>query len=118
MNYHLESALDEIFKQNNLSMSLIQKAVQENKIITIDIDLSGQTASKNAEQSTKGYFSGEKNAYGRQLARVLVSETQEIVTESLYPGNTVSWRHDVFKEMITKMETMLSIQSKEQRNSK
>ncbi len=113
----MESALDEIFKQNNLSMSLIQKAVQENKTITIDIDLSGQTASKNAEQSTKGYFSGEKNAYGRQLARVLVSETQEIVAESLYPGNTVSWRHDIFKEMITKMETMLSIQSKEERNS-
>lgn len=113
----MESANDEIFKQNNISTSLIQKAVQENRTITIDIDLSGQIASKNAEQSTKGYFSGKKNAYGRQLARALVSETQEIVTESLYPGNTVSWEHDVFKEMITKMETMLSIQSKEQRHS-
>lgn len=113
----MESATDEIFKQNNLSTSLIQKAVQENKTITIDIDLSGQIASKNAEQSTKGYFSGKKNAYGRQLARVLVPDTQEIVAESLYSGNTVSWKHDVFKEMITKMETMLSIQSKEQRNS-
>ncbi len=113
----MESANDEIFKQNNISTSLIQKAIQENGAITIDIDLSGQFAFKNAEQSTKGYFSGKKNAYGRQLARVLVSETQEIVTESLYPGNTVSWEHDVFKEAITKMETMLSIQSKEQRNS-
>ena len=113
----MESATDEIFKQYNLSTSLIEKAQKENKIVTIDIDLSGQIASKKAEQSTKGYFSGKKNAYGRQLARVLVSETQEIVAESLYSGNTVSWRHDVFKEMITKMEIMLSIQSKKQRNS-
>jgi len=113
----MESATDEIFKQNNLSTSMIEKAVKENKTITIDIDLSGQIASKNAEQSTKGYFSGKKNAYGRQLARVLVPDTQEIITESLYSGNTVSWKHDVFTEMITKMETMLSIQSKKERNS-
>lgn len=113
----MESATDEIFKQYNLSTSLIEKAQKENKIVTIDIDLSGQIASKKAEQSTKGYFSGKKNAYGRQLARALVPETQEIVAESLYSGNTVSWRHDVFKEMITKMETMLSIQGKKERNS-
>ena len=48
---------------------------------------------------------------------MLVPDTQEIIAESLYSGNTVSWKHDVFKEMITKMETMLSIQSKKQRNS-
>jgi len=113
----MESALDEIFKHNNLTKPLIEKAQSENRQITIDIDLSGQIASKNAEQSTKGYFSGEKNAYGRQLARVLIPDTQEIVAESLYSGNTVSWKHDVFKTMIKKMEIMLSIQSKKQRNS-
>jgi hypothetical protein len=113
----MENALKTIWEQNNLSVSFIEKAQKENKTVTIDIDLSGQIASKKAEQSTKGYFSGEKNAYGRQLARVLIPDTQEIVTESLYPGNTVSWNCDVFKTMITKMELMLSIQSKEQRNS-
>lgn len=113
----MENALKTIWEQNNLSVSFIEKARKENKTVTIDIDLSGQIASKNAEQSTKGYFSGEKNSYGRQLARVLVPDTQEIVTESLYSGNTVSWNCDVFKTMITKMELMLSIQSKEQRNS-
>jgi hypothetical protein len=113
----MENALKTIWEQNNLSVSLIEKAQKENNTVTIDIDLSGQIASKKAEQSQKGYFSGKKNAYGRQLARVLVPETQEIVTESLYPGNTVSWNCDVFKTMITKMELMLSIQSKKQRNS-
>jgi hypothetical protein len=113
----MENALKTIWKQNNLSVSFIEKAQKENKTVTIDIDLSGQFASKKAEQSTKGYFSDKKNAYGRQLARVLIPDTQEIVTESLYSGNTVSWKHDVFKTMITKMELMLSIQSKEQRNT-
>ena len=78
----MESALDEIWKHNNLSSYLIKKAQKESRTITVDIDLSGQIASKNAEQSKKGYFSGEKNAYGRQLVRVLVCDTQEIVTES------------------------------------
>ena len=113
----MESALDEIFKQNNLSASLIEKAQKDNRTITIDIDLSGQIASKNAEQSTKGYFSGKKNAYGRQLARVLVSDTQEIAVESLYSGNTVSWDNDVFKATITKMEYRLNLYTQAQRNS-
>lgn len=82
--------------------------------MTIDIDLSGQPASKNAEESTKGYFPGKKNSYGRQLARVLADDTQEIVTESLYPGNTSSC--SVFKEMIGKMEQVLPSGSKAQRS--
>jgi len=45
----MESALDEIWKQNNLSAPLLEKAQKENKTITIDIDLSGQIASKKAE---------------------------------------------------------------------
>jgi len=113
----MESALDEIFKQNNLSTSLIEKAQKDNRTVTIDIDLSGQIASKNAEQSTKGYISGKKNAYGRQLARVLVSDTQEIAVESLYSGNTVSWDNDVFKATIAKMEHKLNLHTQAQRNS-
>lgn len=112
----MESALDEIWKHDNLSSSLLEKAQKESRTITVDIDLSGQIASKNAEQSKKGYFSGEKNAYGRQLARVLVCDTQEIVTESLYSGNTVSWDNGVFKSMIAKMEQKLCLHIKAQRS--
>ena len=118
----METALKSIWDQNNLTTSLFENAQfenaqKENKTLTIDIDLSGHIASKNAEQSKKGYFSDKKNAYGRQLARVLVPETQEIVTEFLYPGNTVSWDHKVFKAMIVKMEHKLCIQTKTQRSS-
>lgn len=113
----MESALKTIWDQNNLTVSLLEKAQKENKPLTIDIDLSGHIASKNAEQSKKGYFSSKKNAYGRQLARVLVPDTQEIIAESLYPGNTVSWDNAVFKAMIAKMEHNLCIQTKSQRSS-
>jgi hypothetical protein len=81
--------------------------------VTIDLDLSGQVASKHAEQAEKGYFAGQPNAYGRQLARVLVPATQEIVTEALYPGNTLSCA--VFKAMVTKVETRLSLETPAQR---
>jgi hypothetical protein len=43
-----------------------------------------------SEGSTKGYFSGERNATGRQLVRVMVRLYKEIIFEKLYPGNTTS----------------------------
>ncbi len=62
------------------------------------MDLSGMPASKKAEEAEKGYFAGKRNIYGRQLARILVPETQEIVAECLYPGNRLSCK--VFKDMV------------------
>ncbi|MFH1131618.1 MAG: transposase [Pseudomonadota bacterium] len=108
----LEFALQRIWEQNNLTVPLLESASSKQKVVTIDIDLSGQPASKNAEHSTKGYFAGRKNCYGRQLARVLLPETQEIVTESLYPGNTLSC--SVFKETVTKMEQILPLENQTQ----
>jgi len=70
-------------------------------------------ASKKAQGAKKGYFSGKRNIYGRQLARILVPETQEIVAESLYPGNRTSCK--VFKDMVEKMEHTLSLDTKSQR---
>jgi hypothetical protein len=52
----------------------------------LDIDLTGLLAGKKAEGSEKGYFSGERNARGRQVGRVLASQYDEIVCEQLYPG--------------------------------
>ncbi len=109
----LEGALRRIWDENNLASSLLEDAQNSGGIVTVDIDLSGQRASKKAENSTKGYFSQDKNAYGRQLARVLFAQTQEIVVESLYPGNTLSLA--VFKEMVMKMEGHLGLTDKSQR---
>lgn len=105
----LESALEQIWRQENQSASVLESAAREQTIVTVDLDLSGMPASAKAEGSTKGYFAGKRNTYGRQLARVVVPKTQEIVTESLYPGNTLSCQ--VFKEMVIKMEQRLGLQT-------
>jgi hypothetical protein len=109
----LENALKVIWDENNLTVPFLENAQREGTIVTIDMDLSGMPASRNAEGSEKGYFSGKRNIYGRQLARVLVPETQEIVAESLYPGNRTSCM--VFKEMVSKMEGQLSLDTRDKR---
>ena len=72
----LELALKAIWDGNNLTLPLLEKAQKEDKVVTIDMDLSGMPASKKAEGAEKGYFAGKRNIYGRQLARVLVPRTQ------------------------------------------
>lgn len=109
----LEDALKAIWDENNLTALFLESAQKEEKVETIDMDLSGMPASKNAEGSTKGYFAGKKNVHGRQLARVLVPKTQEIVTERLYSGNMTSCK--VFKAVVEKMECALSLTSEEER---
>jgi hypothetical protein len=109
----MEDALKAIWDENNLTVSLLEKAQREGGIETIDMDLSGMPASKKAEEAEKGYFAGKRNIYGRQLARILAPETQEIVAESLYPGNRLSCK--VFKDMVKKMEQILPLDTKAQR---
>lgn len=52
----------------------------------LDVDLTGLLAGRQAEGSSKGYFSGTKNARGRQLGRVMASQYDEIACEQLYDG--------------------------------
>jgi hypothetical protein len=54
--------------------------------LRVDIDLTGLPTSKRAEGSTKGYFSGRRNAYGRQLARVGATDYREVLASLLFPG--------------------------------
>ena len=58
-------------------------------------------------------LANKKNQYTRQLARVLVPDTSEIVTQSLYEGNTLPC--SVFKEMVYKMEQYLELETKTKR---
>jgi len=106
----LEQAINQIFKENN-QITLFE----EQAFWTIDIDLSPLPASKASLGSKKGYVPKKKNQYTRQLARVLVPSTSEIVSQSLYYGNTVSC--SVLKEMVYKMENQLFLdtQAKRQR---
>lgn len=110
----MESVLKSIWNNHSMSLSFLEDAQKEGKVQTIDMDLSGMPASKKAEGSEKGYFSGKRNTYGRQLARVLVPSTQEIVAECLYPGNITSCM--VFEEMTERMEQRLSLDTKDKRS--
>lgn len=109
----LESALKTIWDSHNMTVPLLESAQKEGRVETVDMDLSGMPAPRKAEGTQKGYFSGKRNTYGRQLARILVPRTQEIVAESLYPGNMTSCM--VFKAMVKKMEQHLSLNTRAQR---
>jgi hypothetical protein len=105
----LRTVANSLFAHHNLLGSQF-RLHQTTDILTLDFDLSGQPCSKRSEQAIKGYFAKRHGSYGRQLARVSVAETSEIVTDELYPGNTLSC--EVFKEMVYQMERVLSIEDK------
>ena len=109
----LKGVLRSLYLEHNQSQSLLAKAIEQSKTIVIDMDLTGRPVSQNAEGAKKGYFSGRRGIYGRQLARVLVPNTKEIIAEELYPGNRLSCQ--VFVEMVQQMEQVLGINTKEQR---
>ncbi len=75
------------------------------RMLTLEVDLTGLKASKDSEGSTKGYFSGERNATGRQLVRVSARNYGEVLFERLYPGNTLSL--EVLKETLKEVERLL-----------
>jgi hypothetical protein len=109
----LKGVLRSLYVEHNQSQALVTQAIEQVKTITIDMDLTGRPTSENAEGAKKGYFSSKRGIYGRQLARVLVPDTQEIIAEELYPGNRLSCQ--VFVEMLTETEQTLSLDTKEKR---
>lgn len=75
------------------------------EMLVLEVDLTGLRASEGAEGSTKGYFSGSRNATGRQLVRVSAPRYGEVLFEKLYPGNTTSC--EVLKETMKEVERVL-----------
>jgi hypothetical protein len=83
--------------------------------LRIDIDLTGLPASPQAQGSTKGYFSGERNAYGRQLVRIGATDYREVLASLLYPGNQLSM--GVLKPALWTLERVLYLDHPAQRRS-
>lgn len=79
----------------------------EEEMLLLEVDLTGLRASKQAEGSTKGYFSGSRNATGRQLLRVSTPRYGEILFEKLYAGNTNSC--EVLKDTLKEVERFLGL---------
>jgi len=81
----------------------------------LDVDLTGLVAGKQAEQATKGYFSGRRNCRGRQLGRVLATRYDEIVFEKLYPG-TFQLEQNL-QELIRGAEEVLALDQERRRHT-
>ena len=111
----LSDAIDDIFQQHNCIGLCADDAQSPSKLVTIDIDLSALPISKTAQGAEKGYVAKKKNQYTRQLARVIIPSTQEIVTQQLYSGSTKSLA--VFKEMVDSIEQSLQLKDKTKRQS-
>lgn len=55
--------------------------------LMIDIDPTSLVASRRAQGSRRGYISGKRNQYGRQVARLSIPTYHETLYSLLYPGN-------------------------------
>ncbi len=53
--------------------------------LILDVDLTGMPCGKQAEKSTKGYFSQPRVRRGRQMGRVLASQYGEVVVDEALP---------------------------------
>ena len=108
----LEQVLERLWSTHTRSQTPCVSA-EAGEAMCVDIDMSALPASKRAEGSEKGYVAKQKNRYTRQLARVLLSATQEIVSQSLWTGKTRS--DGVFKTMVGKLEAVLHLDTAEKR---
>jgi hypothetical protein len=82
------------------------------QLLWLDVDPTGLPSSAHAQGSEKGFFSGAKNTYGRQLVRVSAPAYHETLLSALYPGA----RHGstLFKPSVRTVQAMLDL-SREQR---
>ncbi len=99
----MRQALQIIYRQHSLGY----RHAYAEQYQLLDLDLTGLVAGRQAEQATKGYFSGRKNRRGRQLGRVLASHYDEIVFEKLYPG-TVQLEQNL-QELLCGAESVLEL---------
>jgi len=79
----MQSALDEIFRQQSQSVQHDYQA----SLQLLDVDMSGLPCGPKAAFATKGYFAGQYHRRGRQLGRVLATRYEEVVVDRLYAGN-------------------------------
>jgi hypothetical protein len=75
--------------------------------LMLDTDLTGLAASSHAQGSEKGYFSGAKNTYGRQLVRVSAPTYHETLLSVIYPGSQSGLT--TFKTSVRTVQNLLAL---------
>lgn len=99
----MQEACDEIFRAHSRTARHDYGA----EYLVADGDLTGLPAGKKAEDAPKGYLSGEGIRTGRQLARIVASQYDEVIVDRVYPGNTVL--PGALRQMVEAMEAALNL---------
>lgn len=100
----MRAVLTTLFRQHSQAAS---HSFSHRNWLILDVDLTGMPCGKKAEKSVKGYFHDPRTRRGRQQARVLASQYDEIVIDELYPGNTILL--SVLPSLIEKAEQILQL---------
>ena len=79
----------------------------------LDVDPTGLSSSAQAQGSEKGFFSGARNTYGRQLVRVSAPAYRETLLSLLYSGSQHGT--STFKPAVRAVQGLLEL-SREQRH--
>lgn len=82
----------------------------QTKLQLLDVDMTGLPCGRKAERATKGYFADHPHRYGRQMARVIATHYEEVVTDIVYPGNVQLYR--ALRPVIEETEWMLDLDAK------
>lgn len=74
----------------------------------LDVDMTGLPCGRNAEKASKGYFANKPHRYGRQMARVIASYYEEIISDCVLPGNVQL--NKVLRPLIEETEMTLDLE--------
>lgn len=84
-----------------------------NQLLWLDVDPTGLPSSAQAQGSEKGFFSGARNTYGRQLVRVSAPAYRETLLSLLYAGSQHGT--STFRPSVRAVQSLLEL-SREQRH--
>ncbi len=59
----------------------------QDRLQLLDVDMTGLPCGRQAEKASKGYFANHPHRYGRQMARVVATHYEEIISDCVLPGN-------------------------------
>jgi hypothetical protein len=79
----------------------------KDKLQLLDVDMTGLPCGRKAEKASKGYFANKPHRYGRQMARVIAAQYEEIVSDCVLPGNVQL--NKVLRPLIEEMEATLDL---------
>jgi hypothetical protein len=107
----MRGAMTKIFRR----FSLAARHDYKEKMLMLDIDLTGIECGSQAEKGQKGYFHNSQTGFGRQIGRVVAGATGEVVYDVVFPGNVVLCA--VFRVLIQAAENRLALTAEQRRRT-